>query len=185
VLPRIATGRDDAYETLHAGKSIEDLERSQLPPCVDEHGTIMAPFPLSMQKKHPYSGSGATTHGHFTDTPYTIRPYSAAGIPFRWMLREQSVTDNTTGDAPMLPCLLDQIGAYDIKGCHEAIAPHGAQAIIPTRKNGKPWKERRSGAEARNTIQHVKRRIGCRIWKNGPATIGAVWWKPNCAASSC
>ncbi|WP_298210237.1 AAA family ATPase [Acidovorax sp.] len=49
----------------------------------------MAKFPLSMQKKHPYTEIAKTTHGHFTDTPYTIRPYSAAGIPFRWMLREQ------------------------------------------------------------------------------------------------
>ena len=89
VLPRIATGRDDAFETLHAGESIEDLARSQHPPCVDEHGTFMAKFSLSMQKKHPYAESAKTTHGHFADTPYTIRPYSAAGIPFRWMLREQ------------------------------------------------------------------------------------------------
>lgn len=89
VLPRIATGRDDAFEMLHAGSSIEDLERAQHPPCVDEHGTFMARFPLSMEKKHPYAESASTTHGHFADTPYTIRPYSAAGIPFRWMLREQ------------------------------------------------------------------------------------------------
>ena len=49
----------------------------------------MAKFPLSMRKKHPYAESAKVTHGHFADTPYTIRPYSAAGIPFRWMLREQ------------------------------------------------------------------------------------------------
>lgn len=89
VLPRIATGRDDAFETLHAGQSIEDLDRAQHPPCVDEHGTFMATFPLSMLKKHPYTESAKTTHGHFAETPYTIRPFSAAGIPFRWMLREQ------------------------------------------------------------------------------------------------
>lgn len=89
VLPRIATGRDDAFETLHAGESIEALDRSQHPPCVDEHGTFMAKFPLSMHKKHPYAESAATTHGHFAETPYTIRPFSAAAIPFRWMLREQ------------------------------------------------------------------------------------------------
>jgi len=89
VLPRIATGRDDDFETKNAGQSIEDFERSQHPPCVDEHGTFMASFALSMQKKHPYAGSAKTTHGHFADTPYTIRPFSAAGIPFRWMLREQ------------------------------------------------------------------------------------------------
>lgn len=89
VLPRIATGRDDAFEMLHVGESFESFDRSQYPPCVDEHGTFMSQFPLSMEKKHPYSESAKATHGHFTDTPYTIRPYSAAAIPFRWMLREQ------------------------------------------------------------------------------------------------
>ena len=89
VLPRIATGRNDTFETLHAGESIERLDRSQRPPCVDEHGTFMAQFPLSMQKIHPYAEIAKTTHGHFAETPYTIRPYSVAGIPFRWMLREQ------------------------------------------------------------------------------------------------
>ena len=65
-------------------------------------------------------------------------------------IRAIEVTDNASGDAPMLPCLLDQIpadetvanvsvdGACDTKGCHEAIAQLRAQAIIPTRKNAKP-----------------------------------------------
>lgn len=87
------------------------------------------------------------------------------------------VTDNATGEAPMLPCLLDQIGAseaiasvsgdgaYDTKACHEAIALRGAQAIIPTRKNGKPWKDRRPGAEARNAMLHAMRHLCRRIWK--------------------
>jgi len=49
----------------------------------------MAKFPLSMQKIHPYAEVAKNTHGHFAHTPYIIRPYSVAGIPFRWMLREQ------------------------------------------------------------------------------------------------
>jgi hypothetical protein len=89
ILPRIATGRDDVFETAHSGESIEDLAHEKRPPCVDEHGTFMAPFPLSMHKKHPYAESATVTHGHFAGTPYTIRPFSAAAIPFRWMLREQ------------------------------------------------------------------------------------------------
>jgi hypothetical protein len=89
VLPRIGTGRDDDFETAHQGMSFENLPPAQLPPCVQEHGTIMASFPLSQLKKHPYVESAKTTHGHFAETPYTIRPYSAAAIPFRWMLREQ------------------------------------------------------------------------------------------------
>ncbi len=92
-------------------------------------------------------------------------------------IRAIEVTDNATGDAPMLPCLLDQIdanetiasvsgdGAYDTRACHDAIARRGAQAIIPTRKNGKPWKDLRPGAEARNAILHAIRRLGRRIWK--------------------
>ena len=89
ILPRIAASRDDVNETRHAGESLEGMEREQLPSCVDEHGTIMAPFSLSMLKNHPYAENAKTTHGHFADTPYTIRSYSAAAIPFRWMLREQ------------------------------------------------------------------------------------------------
>lgn len=90
ILPRIATGRDDEFETEHAGESIEGLTKEQLPPCVDEHGTIMAPFALSMLKSHPYAKSAEKTHGHFAPTPYTIAPYSAPAIPFRWMLKEQA-----------------------------------------------------------------------------------------------
>ena len=89
ILPRIATKRDDAREVRLAGESLEDLEREQLPPCVDEHVSIMAPFALSLLKNHPYAQNAKTTHGHFEDTPYTIQPYSAAAVPFRWMLREQ------------------------------------------------------------------------------------------------
>jgi len=92
-------------------------------------------------------------------------------------IRAIEVTDNATGDAPMLPCLLDQIPAeesiasvsgdvaYDTKGCHEAIAQRGAQAIIPTRKNAKPWKDQRPGAKARNAILAATRRLGRKIWK--------------------
>lgn len=89
ILPRIATNRDDAHETRIAGESLDGLEREQLPPCVDEHVSIMAPFALSLLKNHPYVQNARVTHGHFEDTPYTIQPYSAAAVPFRWMLREQ------------------------------------------------------------------------------------------------
>ena len=95
ILPRIATGRDDAWETELAGGSLEELDREQLPPCVDEHATIMAPFALPMVKNHPYVKSAEQTHGHFAPTPYTIQPYSAAAVPFRWMLKEQA-----EGNAP-------------------------------------------------------------------------------------
>ena len=93
-------------------------------------------------------------------------------------LRAVEVTSNAIGDAPMLPELLAQIsgdevivavgadGAYDTKGCHAAIAARGAVALIPTRKNGQPWKENTPGARARNETLRATRRLGRAIWKN-------------------
>lgn len=51
------------------------------------------------------------------------------------------------------------------KACHDAIALRGAQAIIPTRKSGKPWKDHRPGTEARNSIPLAMRRLGRKISK--------------------
>ncbi len=96
-------------------------------------------------------------------------------------IRAFEVTDNAEGDAPMLPDLLSQIpadepiisvsgdGAYDTKGCHAAIAARGAAAIIPTRKNGQPWKENTAGAKARNEILRATRYLGRTIWKKWSA----------------
>ena len=92
-------------------------------------------------------------------------------------IRAIEVTDNAIGDAPMLPYLLAQIpedellhsvsadGAYDTKACHEAIAHRQATAIIPTRKNARPWAESRAGAQARNEILRATRKFGRSIWK--------------------
>jgi hypothetical protein len=92
-------------------------------------------------------------------------------------IRAMEVTDNSISDAPMLPYLLGQIpaeeniasvssdGAYDTKGCHEAIALRQADAIIPIRKNAKPWKTIRPGAVARNEFLRATRRLGRTIWK--------------------
>lgn len=63
-------------------------------------------------------------------------------------------------DAPILPDLLGKIpsdeeigsvtanGAYDTRKCHDAIADHGAHAVIPPRKNAKPLKTATAGAAA-------------------------------------
>ena len=92
-------------------------------------------------------------------------------------IRAIEVTDNATGDAPMLPELLAQIdpeekvasvsadGAYDTKACHAAIASLGAQAIIPPRKNAKPWKIMQAGHAVRNEAVRACQRFGWRLWK--------------------
>lgn len=57
------------------------------------------------------------------------------------------------------------MGAYDTKACHAAIASRGAAAVIPTRKNGQPWKGSDAGVEARNEILRSTRYLGRTIWK--------------------
>ncbi len=77
----------------------------------------------------------------------------------------------------MLPELLSQIashhevasvtadGTYDTRKCHDAIAARGADAVIPPRRNAKPWKETTPGATARNEALRASRRLGRAIWR--------------------
>ena len=93
-------------------------------------------------------------------------------------VRAIEVTGSRVGDGPMLPKLLEQIppheaigtvtadGAYDTRACHSAIAARQATAVIPTRRNGRPWKETTLGAQARNEILRASRRLGRAIWRN-------------------
>jgi hypothetical protein len=65
-------------------------------------------------------------------------------------IRAVEITGSNTGDAPMLPHLLNRIprgqeigsvtadGAYDTRRCHNAIADRGAAAVIPPRENARP-----------------------------------------------
>jgi len=92
-------------------------------------------------------------------------------------IRAAEFTTSDVGDAPMLPELLDQIppdqeiasvtadGAFDTRKCHDAIAARGAAAIIPPRKNAKPWKPDSPGAIARNEALRASRRFGRMIWR--------------------
>ena len=109
-------------------------------------------------------------------------------------IRAIEVTDNGTGDAPMLPELLSQIppdepiasvggdGAYDTKVCHAAIALRNAQAIIPPRKNARAWKGTQAGASSRNEALRACQRLGRRIWKkwSGYHRRSLVETKMNC-----
>ena len=92
-------------------------------------------------------------------------------------IREAEFTTSDVGDAPMLPEPLDQIppdqeivsvtadGAFDTRKCHDSIAARGAAAIIPPRKNAKPWKPDTPGAIACNEALRASCRIGRTIWR--------------------
>ncbi|WP_439142634.1 IS5 family transposase [Pseudooctadecabacter sp.] len=92
-------------------------------------------------------------------------------------VRAVEVTTSNVGDAPMLPELLSQIpsdqeigsvtgdGAYDTRKCHDAIAARDAHAVIPPRKNAKPWKPTSPGAIARNEAVNASRYLGRALWR--------------------
>ena len=77
----------------------------------------------------------------------------------------------------MLPELLDQIpydveigsvtadGAYDTRKCYDAVAERGAHAVIPPRKNARPWKPSTAGAIARNEALRASKYLGRAIWR--------------------
>jgi transposase len=93
-------------------------------------------------------------------------------------VRAVEITGSNTGDAPMLPHLLNQIahdqkigsvtadGAYDTRRCHSAIADRGATAVIPPRRNAQPWKPTAAGAIARNDALRASRYLGRALWRN-------------------
>jgi hypothetical protein len=109
-------------------------------------------------------------------------------------VRAVEITDSGVGDAPMLPDLLGQIpegepiasvtadGAYDTRRCHDVIAQREARAVIPPRKNAKPWKEDSPGAGVRNDALRACKRFGRMIWRrwSGYHRRSRVETKMNC-----
>lgn len=92
-------------------------------------------------------------------------------------IRAVEITGSHIGDAPVLPDLLSQIplgeeigsvtadGAYGTRKCHDAIAERGAYAVIPPRKNAKPWKTTTAGAVARNDALRTAKYLGRALWR--------------------
>lgn len=95
-------------------------------------------------------------------------------------------------DAPMLPELLTQIpddqdigsvtadGAYDTRKCHDAIAIRNAHAVIPPRKNAKPWKPTSDGAIARNEAGMHRDTLAARSGGVGADTTAGAALKRRC-----
>lgn len=106
-------------------------------------------------------------------------------------IRAVEFTSSRQGDSPILPELLAQIaaaedietviadGAYDTRRCHAAILEHGAEPIIPSRRNGRAWKPDCPAAISRNEILRATRCLGRSIRKNGQATTPEVASSPR------
>ena len=86
-------------------------------------------------------------------------------------------TPSREGDSPVLPDLLDQIpedepvgtvtadGACDTRRCHTAISERQGTAIIPIRRNDRPWKQDCPAVRARNETLRATRHHGRAFWK--------------------
>lgn len=92
-LSRIAKNKRHDEDS-NAGRNFSDLEQSQLPPCVEERAGFMSQYDLVLKKEHPYKARSPETHGHFAQTSLRIEAYSAACVPFGWMLRRQVEGDD-------------------------------------------------------------------------------------------
>lgn len=98
ILPRIGEGRRDNVEVRCAGQQFSDLDSGNIPPCVGERASFMAPFALTRTLTHPYTEKFPDSHGHFKPTRFTQPAYSAACVPFRWMLRRQVEGDSESSE---------------------------------------------------------------------------------------
>jgi hypothetical protein len=89
VLREVRENRDDEAEQLDGGKSILELQEQKrpMPACLGERGTFMSPFPFDRIVAHPYA-SFSPAHKHIKPATFRHPAYSAATIPFRWMMRD-------------------------------------------------------------------------------------------------
>ncbi|OPF90466.1 ATP-dependent DNA helicase [Rhodopseudomonas palustris] len=97
VLRRIASAKRDEQDGV-AGKLFDELAPSELPPCIDERVGFMCDHDLVLTKQHPYKLSSPKTHGHFGETKLRIEAYSAACIPFGWMLKSNVEGNESKGE---------------------------------------------------------------------------------------
>lgn len=95
-LARIAKSKR-ADQNQFAGEAFETLAQAILPPCVEERAGFLSGHDLILRKEHPYKTRSPETHGHFGKTTLRFEAYSAACIPFGWMLQRQVEGDDRSG----------------------------------------------------------------------------------------
>jgi ATP-dependent exoDNAse (exonuclease V) alpha subunit len=118
-LINIANRKNDAHEELLAGESLKGMEQSQFPACVTERGTFMADFAFSREHEHPYTKTSQESHAHFRPTPLRYPAYSAAGVPYRWLMKP--IVFGDPKEAPI--ALVDQHPLEDVSQSLEPELP--------------------------------------------------------------
>ena len=91
VLSRIGEKRDDIFEMEQAGKEWGN-DGVKLPACAAERGAFMSDRSYSRFVNHPYHkdwGDDAKLYSHFATTEYEHPPFTAAAVPYGWMMKEK------------------------------------------------------------------------------------------------
>jgi hypothetical protein len=96
ILPRIAETKEDDFETGIAGEAW-NVDGVGLPACAAERGAFMSPFPYSRRVKHPYSHN--PLYKHFVGSQFHHPAYSAAAVPFAWMMKDPDTGIPTKAEA--------------------------------------------------------------------------------------
>ncbi|MFJ3209165.1 AAA family ATPase [Streptomyces flaveolus] len=87
LLKKVGEDRDDILEAAHAGQRFETLGAE--PACLAERGGFLSPRRHVVTRKHPYGHTDALRA--VSDTLVDVPPFSAHGIPFYWLNRENAV----------------------------------------------------------------------------------------------
>lgn len=90
ILKSCALKRNDELEQSLAGQFLNELEENQYPVCIGERATFMAPFSINKTLNHPYVERSPNTHGHLKSTRINFPQFSAAAVPYHWMLKENA-----------------------------------------------------------------------------------------------
>ena len=56
-------------------------------------------------------------------------------------------------------------GAYDTKHCRQVILDRDGHAVVPPRRNAKPWKDQQLRSIERNELLKTVKRLGISLWK--------------------
>lgn len=97
-LTRIRESKDDDVEERVAGRDPfgPKAKLSDMPPCVAENGFFMRPTEFVREIRQPYSET-SEHHRHILPTRVRYAPYTAATVPYRWMLKENAFGTDERG----------------------------------------------------------------------------------------
>ena len=101
-LKRISEGRDTENEEKIAGKKFELINSNERPPCQAERVAFMSERGYQRTVNHAYEKT-ADTHKHYRQTIFHHDAFSAAAVPYRWMMLPEVIgSDEQEGKAESL-----------------------------------------------------------------------------------